>query len=242
MIVANDSSPASARELMEAIQRELGDSLHSLWWNGNPERTNVILGPHWEHQVGPATLCEQIGGVRVHYPPGAFGQSHLGLADRLAARVAAWIPESARVCEFHAGCGALSLGWLGRIGHLDANELAPAGLAGLHVGLAERPAPERNRVQIVPGRAAHHTELVDGADVVVVDPPRSGLEPELLARLTDDPPRRLITVACGLDAFERETQALLAARRLELAELRVFDLFPYTEHVETLARFERRSS
>jgi 23S rRNA (uracil1939-C5)-methyltransferase len=72
-----------------------------------------------------------------------------------------------------------------------------------------------------------------------VDPPRSGLEPELLARLASDPPSRLIAVACSLDAFERECAALLDGGRLALAELHAFDLFPFTRHVETLARFER---
>jgi tRNA/tmRNA/rRNA uracil-C5-methylase (TrmA/RlmC/RlmD family) len=238
-LVANDAAPDAALPLARAVERRLGDALHSLWWNGNPARTNVILGPHWQRLSGPETVREVIGGVGVHYPPGAFGQSHLGLADRLAARVAGWIPDGARVCELHAGCGALSLGWLARVARLDWNERSGPGLDGLARGLAERPAAERARARIHPGPAAEHGALAAEADVAVVDPPRSGLEPELLARLASDPPSRLIAVACSLDAFERECAALIDGGRLALAELHAFDLFPFTRHVETLARFER---
>jgi len=241
VLVTNDTSPDAASRLARTVERELGDALHSLWWNGNPDRTNVILGPHWQRLAGPDTVREVIGGVGVHYPPGAFGQSHLALADRLAALIASWVPDGARVCEFHAGCGALGLGLLARVTRLDCNEWAAPGLAGLARGIAERPPTERAKVRVFAGRAGGHAALADEADVVVVDPPRRGLEPALLARLASDPPARLIAVACGLDAFERECAALLAGGRLALAELQAFDLFPFTEHVETVARFERRA-
>ena len=47
VVVANDAESASSEPLLEALLREAGDSLHSLWWNGNPERSNVILGSTW---------------------------------------------------------------------------------------------------------------------------------------------------------------------------------------------------
>jgi len=240
VLVTNDTTPDAARPLAEGVARELGDALHSLWWNGNPDRTNVILGPNWQHLSGPRSVREEIGGVGVHYPPGAFGQHHLELADRLTARVSGFIPDGARVCELHAGCGALGLGSLGRVERLDFNELSESGLEGLALGLEERPANERARARVFPGRAAEQGALLDEADVVVVDPPRRGLESELLAHLIENPPQRLVAVSCGLDAFEREAHALLDGGRMELTELHAFDLFPFTEHVETVALFERR--
>ena len=80
---------------------------------------------------------------------------------------------------------------------------------------------------------------VSSADCVVVDPPRRGVDSELLAALCARPPARLVYVSCGLDAFLREADALAAAG-LVPAELVGVELFPYTEHVETVALFERR--
>jgi tRNA/tmRNA/rRNA uracil-C5-methylase (TrmA/RlmC/RlmD family) len=240
VLVANGEDARDVGALAAHLERGLGDTLHSLWWNGNPSRTNAILGPHWRRLVGPEAVCETIGGARVHFPPGAFGQTNLPLADRLVAQVAAWIPDGADVLELHAGCGPIGLGLLARATRVVFNEVAPAALAGLAMGIAERPGPERARAEVVPGPAAELASRARGADVVIVDPPRKGLEPVLLAALAAEPPRRLIAVSCNLEAFIRETEALLAGGRTALRALVPFALFPHTAHVETLALFERR--
>jgi tRNA/tmRNA/rRNA uracil-C5-methylase (TrmA/RlmC/RlmD family) len=240
VLVANGAEPTAVTGVARRLEATLGDGLHSLWWNGNPARTNTILGPHWHHFAGAAAVRETIGGAEVFFPPGAFGQTNLALAERLVAQVAGWVPDGAHVTEFHAGCGAIGLGLLARAGHVTFNEIAPAALAGLALGLAARPPAERARAAVLPGPAAAHVDAVHGADVVLVDPPRKGLEAALLARLVDHPPARLIVVSCDLDAFRREAHALLAGGKVALAGLVPYALFPHTDHVETVALFERR--
>jgi tRNA/tmRNA/rRNA uracil-C5-methylase (TrmA/RlmC/RlmD family) len=239
VLVANDADPASLAPLDGALRAELGPALHSLWWNGNPDRTNVILGPLWHHVCGPDVVEERLGGARVFFPPGAFGQANLPLADRLAAEVAAAVPAGASLVELHAGVGAFGLAALPRAARAVLNERAPAALAGLERGLSVLPPALRARVALAPGPASAHAGLVAGADAVVVDPPRKGLEPELLAGLCARPPARLVALACGLPAFLREARALAAAG-LRLRDLSAWALFPMTEHVETLAIFEPR--
>jgi 23S rRNA (uracil1939-C5)-methyltransferase len=75
--------------------------------------------------------------------------------------------------------------------------------------------------------------------VVIADPPRKGLDPELTAYLGENPPERFLYVSCGLPAFLADTARLLAHGKLRLAALAAFNLLPFTEHVETVARFER---
>jgi tRNA/tmRNA/rRNA uracil-C5-methylase (TrmA/RlmC/RlmD family) len=238
VLVANDADPASLAPLCDALRAELGSALHSLWWNGNPERTNVILGPLWRHVCGPDMVEERLGGARVFFPPGAFGQANLPLADRLAGEVAAAVPDGVSLVEFHAGCGAFGLAALPRAARAVLNERAPAALAGLARGLSVLPGGLRGRAALVPGEAGAHAALVAGADAVIVDPPRKGLEPALLAALCATPPARLVAVSCALPAFLREARALAAAG-LRLRALSAWALFPMTAHVETCAVFER---
>ena len=54
------------------------------------------------------------------------------------------------------------------------------------------------------------------------------------------PPRRFIYMSCGLDSFLRDTQQLTAAG-LKLSAVHAYDLFPFTDHVEILAKFERKA-
>jgi 23S rRNA (uracil1939-C5)-methyltransferase len=82
-------------------------------------------------------------------------------------------------------------------------------------------------------------EAAAGADVVIVDPPRKGLDPELALGLAERSPERLFYVSCALDSLQEDIARLTSGRTLRLVGLAVFDMFPYTAHVETVARFER---
>src|SRR5258706_16463986 len=75
------------------------------------------------------------------------------------------------------------------------------------------------------------------SDFVIADPPRKGLDLELRRALIGAPPARFCYVSCDIDSFERAAAELLAAFRLVSDE--AYDLFPHTEHLETLATFER---
>ncbi|MGH0028842.1 MAG: hypothetical protein ACQGVC_03560 [Myxococcota bacterium] len=237
VVVTRGDDLAPARPLLDAFAREMEGALHSLWWNGNPEVTNVILGRHWERRSGPEAVRETLGGASVFFPPGAFGQSHLALADAIVAAVHGEIAAGARVVELHAGCGAIGLGLALREHAVACNEVSADALHGLALGVAALPDEARARLRPLPGPAADHLAALDDADVVVVDPPRKGLDPELLARLAERPPPRLVYVSCGLDSFLREA-AVLRSSGAALRSLRPFALFPFTDHVETLAVFE----
>lgn len=239
VLVANDETPDALAPLARAIEHALGARLHGLWWNGNPARTNTILGPSWHRWAGQEAVREELGGAEVFFPPGAFGQSNLPLFEEIVAQVSRWVPDGARVLEFHAGCGAVGLGLLPRVARATFNEVAPAALDGLAMGLAGRADVERARAIVLPGEAADHAAAVRDADVVIVDPPRRGLDDALLAALVAVPPARLIAISCSLEAFVRDTRTLLASGRMRLAAAVPYALFPHTAHVETLASFVR---
>ena len=74
------------------------------------------------------------------------------------------------------------------------------------------------------------------ADLVVLDPPRSGAGRAVIERIAASRPRAVAYVACDEAALGRDT-ALLAAQGYALSELRAFDLFPMTSHVECVATF-----
>jgi tRNA/tmRNA/rRNA uracil-C5-methylase (TrmA/RlmC/RlmD family) len=240
VLVANDDSHAALDATAAAVRAGSGARLHSLWWNGNTTTTNAILGPRWHRWTGPQTTCETIAGARVFYPPGAFGQANLPLADRLVALVHGWVPEGARVLELHAGVGAIGLGLAARGHHVVFNEFSRWSLAGLNLGIDALGPGARRRTAVLRGPAANHLPTIDAADVVICDPPRRGLEAPLLARLADAPPPALVLVSCNLEAFLVEARVLLEGGKTRLAALVPFALFPFTHHVETVALFARR--
>jgi 23S rRNA (uracil1939-C5)-methyltransferase len=238
VLVCNATDASSAAALLDRLKQRLGSRMHSLWWNGNPERTNVILGPHLEHVFGPESVVEVLGGVRVHFPPAAFGQNNLDLFEEMLAQIHGLIPAGRDLVELYAGSGAIGLGLVGRSRSVVFNEIGAASLSGLARGLAELAPAERGRVRVIPGSAEAAAAEIQRDRIVIVDPPRKGLEPELLAVLCNVAPERLVYVSCGLTSFLRDAE-LLSSHGLTLESATAYDLFPYTPHIETLASFRR---
>jgi len=237
VIVSNSDRADPIRELGERLCEVSGSRLASLWWNGNQSAHNSILGPHWEHLAGESMLQESIAGTPVFFPPGAFAQSNLDLAERLVARVRERVPAGAHVIEFYAGSGAIGLGLLERCASIALNELEPHALDGLRAGLASQPDALRAKARVCAGRAGEHVGALAEAEIVIADPPRRGLDPELLTALCTRPKGTLLYASCGLRAFGRDCAELRNAG-WRLVALEAWDLFPHTEHVETFASFE----
>jgi 23S rRNA (uracil1939-C5)-methyltransferase len=239
VVVGNSETAEPFAQCFDLVRERLGSDLHSLWFNSNQAPTNTILGPGFQHICGPESVVEHFGGAAIHYPPGAFGQNNLEIAERIVEHVREQIPEGSRVAEFYAGVGALGLSVLERLSELRLNEVSPHSLHGLEMGLAQLSSAQRARISVVPGTAGAAREAAAGANVVIADPPRKGLDPELAAWLSERAPERFIYVSCGLESFLNDVAQLTARGSLRLAALTAFNLMPFTEHVETVARFER---
>jgi 23S rRNA (uracil1939-C5)-methyltransferase len=239
VMVANSTTAAPLAECFDLIRERLGAELHSLWFNANGERSNTILGPDFQHWCGAASVVERFGGAGVHYPPGAFGQNNLDIAQNIIEHVRAQIPNGARVTEFYAGVGAIGLSIVDRVDEIIMNEVSPHSLRGLEAGIAQLDPADRAKITVVPGPAAASCSAASGRQVVIADPPRKGLDPELTQYLSEYPPERLLYISCGLDSFLNDTARLTSGGKLKLVSLTAFNLIPFTEHVETLARFER---
>lgn len=239
VIVANSATLQPLASCFDLIRERLGSELHSLWFNAHCERSNTILGPDFQHWCGPVSVVERFGGAAVHYPPGAFGQNNLEIAQDIIEHVRAQIPDGARVAEFYAGVGAIGLSVLARAGEVRMNEVSPHSLQGLELGLAGLDSEDRAKISLFPGAAGAARPAALGAQVVIADPPRRGLDPELTEYLSERPPERFLYVSCALDSLLRDAAQLTSRGTLRLGALTAFNLLPFTEHVETLARFER---
>jgi tRNA/tmRNA/rRNA uracil-C5-methylase (TrmA/RlmC/RlmD family) len=239
VLVVNATSVEPLTQCLDLICDRLGSRLHSLWLNFNTQQNNVILAPGFYHHCGPQSVVEEFGGADVHYPPGAFGQSNLEVAGQIVGHIRERIAQDTQVTEFYAGVGAIGLSVLAKVSALRLNETSAQSLLGLQLGVSDLAAPLRERVQVVPGPAQDALHAVLGSQVVIVDPPRRGVDAALTQFLAAQPPEHLIYVSCGLGSFLDDTRALLSGGQLRLSELTAFNLMPFTEHVETVASFRR---
>src|SRR5258708_37336891 len=112
-------------------------------------------------------------------------------------------------------------------------------LYGLELGLEKLNAAERAKISVIPGEAGTTRSAASDIPIVIVDPPRKGLDPQLSAHLSHYPPDRLIYVSCEIESLRRDAAQLTAHGKLRLGGLTAFNLMPFTGHVEAVARFAR---
>ncbi|WP_088320484.1 class I SAM-dependent RNA methyltransferase [Kineosporia sp. R_H_3] len=172
---------------------------------------------------------------------GGFWQVHPGAAQTLLDAVldAAAPQPGERAVDLYCGVGLFSAGLAERVG-----------VTGTVIGVesddravrdARRSLHDLPNVRLVVGRvekvvtgAATQADVLDRADVVVLDPPRTGAGRAVVTAVLAARPRVVVYVACDPAALARDL-ATAAEQGYRLDALRAFQLFPMTHHVECVA-------
>ncbi len=151
-----------------------------------------------------------------------------GYVEELAAESAPGV-----IADVYAGVGTFTLP-LARVAPTMAIEGSSYALGDLRRNLDAAGL----EADILPGDAEHTLEDVEGVDLIVVDPPRSGLGTTAGQALVRACPERIIYVSCDPATLARDAAAL-AKDGYTMDSATPFDLFPQTYHVETVASFSR---
>jgi 23S rRNA (uracil1939-C5)-methyltransferase len=197
------------------------DRLAAIWHRPRPDRTPRLLG-------GEGRVPELWGDAALGLSGALFLQVNRRAAARLEAHVLALAGEvdGARIVDAYCGVG------------VHARSLAAAGAQVTGIELDRHAVAEARRgapagARFVEGAVAALLPAALPCDLVVLNPPRSGVEAGVTAALRDAPPGRIIYVSCDPATLARDISRL--APTFDLRSLRSFDLFPQTSHVETVA-------
>ncbi len=188
---------------------------------------------------GSATLDEQVHDARFRVAGTGFWQVHPAAATTLVDAVleAARVRPGESVADLYAGVGlftrflATAVGPDGTVVSVEADRTASS--------LARDDLADLPQVDVIGDTTerALRSGRVQAADVVVLDPPRTGAKRAIPA-IAALGPRRIVYVACDPAALARDV-ASLRTRGYELTGLRAFALFPMTHHVECVATLDR---
>ena len=186
---------------------------------------------------GPPLLHERAAGRDWQVTGSGFWQVHPGAADALVGAVVEGLAPrpGERVLDLYAGVGLFSAALAERVGpagHVLAVEGDETAVEDAAANLADLP-----QVSVLVGRVDRALGDVPAADLVVLDPPRTGAKRDVVAAIAATSPRAIAYVACDPAALARDV-AFFAEHGYELSSLRAFDLFPMTHHVECVALLE----
>ena len=233
-------SPASLDLLRAALPDLLAavPSARVVTVNVLPEHKAVLEGVREVTLTAQTHLPVQVGDVTLLLGPRSFLQTNTRVAAALYRQARDWVDELAppTVWDLYCGVGGFAL-------HLAADgrrvvgvETSPDAVAAARAAAASVQFP-RGTVEFVAGDATSIMPPGPAPDLVVVNPPRRGIGPDLAAWLEASSATHVVYSSCHLASLARDIEAMPSLRP---ATARVFDMFPQTTHLETAVLLERR--
>ena len=202
----------------------------------NTKKGNAVLGDEFITPYGPGYIEDTLCGLTFRLSPRSFYQVNHHQAQRLydAAITQAGITKDDTVLDLYCGVGTITLAMAKAAGKVIGIEVIPQAVEDA------KDNAKRNGIENAEffcgdaGQAALELEKQGvTADVVVVDPPRKGLNADTIEALARFAPRRIVYVSCDPATLARDV-ALLKERGYRLQNAMAADLFPRCAHVESI--------
>ena len=232
-IAANGASLPHVRELTDALI-PLGTV--SLWLNENRADTNVILSDTWHLLYGKETLTDTLFDLSFELSPASFFQVNPVQTEKLyqTALDFAELTPSDLLCDVYCGAGTITLTMAQHCREAVGIEVVPKAVENA------RQNALRNNIVNASFRAGKAEVLLpqmvaDGLrpDVIVVDPPRKGLDPAVIRAMAQAGPNRLVYVSCNPATLARDA-GLLKEEGYLVRKVQPVDMFCWTSGVETV--------
>jgi tRNA (uracil-5-)-methyltransferase len=235
---------AVTRDMRSTIIAKLDNLATSILLGKNPEITDLSYAKSIDVLKGEPTLEEVVNETRYRIHLNSFFQTNSTMSAKLQDIVADFIsPPSLRpyaltplrpVLDLYCGLGFFGINLAKRDPSLrvsgfeiDAQAIELAKENAKTNGVAERST-------FMSGPAEDLSWKDVDADVVILDPPRSGLHPRVLKTLLEKKPKTIIYVSCNFHRLVDELTQLKTLYRVEA--IKSVDMFPHTPHVEVLTK------
>lgn len=212
--------------------------------NQNTKRGNRVLGFDNEILYGEGKISDMIEHLKFEISPLSFFQINNEQTKKLYGKALEYADLKGEeiVYDIYSGIGTISLFLAQKAKHVYGVESIESAVKD-----AEQNAI-RNGVEnttFITAKAEEEVpKMLDRGivgDVVVVDPPRKGCEVEVLDTILKMAPKRIVYVSCKASTLARDLKYLCENGPYELDAVQPVDMFPWTSHVETVVKLQRKS-
>ena len=237
--------PLPCEEELIALLRAAEPGLVGVVLSANSARTNVILGKEFRTLWGRDWLEEELCGHIFRLSVPSFFQVNRDQTEVLYRRALefAGLTGGETVVELYCGIGTIGLTLVERAKQVIGVEVVPQAVEDAK-GNARRNGLE-HKTRFECGDAAELAVKLKAEgvrpDVVVVDPPRKGLAPEVVDTVANMAPDRVAYISCDPATLARDVKRF-GALGYAPARAEAVDLFPRTAHVETIMLLQRETS
>lgn len=241
-IVTQAGDASELKILAEKLVKEF-PMVKSMVRNINTKKAQIAIGEKEEVLAGRSFIVERIGAFQFQISANSFFQSNSSQAEKLyslATRFAQPGPQDT-VLDLYSGTGTISFFLAQKAGRILGIESNPQTVED-----AQKNA-RLNRIEnchFICSEAKDYLALAllrkEEFNAVLVDPPRSGLHPQVIENLIRLSPPKIIYVSCNPATLARDMK-MLCESAYSLEKIQPLDMFPHTYHIETVSQLLRKT-
>lgn len=242
LVTATEEFPSASKFINALLERH--PDITTIVQNINNKRTSLVLGEKSKVLYGEGYILEKLCGCTFRISPKAFYQINPTQTEVLYGKAIEFAEITPEKTVIDAYCG---IGTIGLIAAKNAKrvigvEINPDAIADAKVNARLNGA---NNVEFYNADAGKFmVELADSgekADVVIMDPARAGASLEFLRALVTLSPERIVYISCNPETQARDL-SFLTRKGYKVRRIQPVDMFPHTEHIETVALLVRTVS
>jgi len=237
--MVNIITAAENRETVQPLADQLMkkySQIVSVVNNITSRKAGVAVGEYEIRLAGRSSIRDRVGDLEFEISANSFFQTNTSGAGRLYETVKKYAALSGKetVVDLYSGTGTIAI------------YLADSARDVIGIEIAETALNDAvnncriNRVsncRFIPGDVKNCLSQVSAKpDVVVIDPPRSGMHKDVVKQVLDMAPLRIVYVSCNPATMARDINMIKEAYRV--IEVQPVDMFPHTYHVEAVAKLE----
>jgi 23S rRNA (uracil1939-C5)-methyltransferase len=242
-LVTSRYDEAIMRAYAELLQKEVPE-VTTLLNNVNSKRAQIAVGEK-EHVIfGPGIISDTIGNATYQISANSFFQTNTVQAEKLyeAAINFADLKPSDNLWDLYCGAGTITLFAAPKVKSVLGIELAESSIADAHANA------ERNKISNVAfissdlRKALLSPDLLSKygkPDVLIVDPPRSGMHGDVVNEILELAPERISYISCNPATQARDIEIM--SEKYTVEALQPVDMFPQTWHIECVAKLRRKN-
>jgi 23S rRNA (uracil1939-C5)-methyltransferase len=207
--------------------------------NITSRRANVAVGETEKIYYGSGAITEKIGSILFHLSANSFLQTNTRQAELLYAIVGeyAGLKPTDVVYDLYCGTGAIALYVAGNVEQVIGIELVESSIANARLNA------EHNGINNCDFIAGDLKDLLTKdvewkkkyalPDVLIIDPPRSGMHPKAVQHVAEMKTPRVVYVSCNPATLARDLR-VLADSGYAIEKVQPVDMFPHTYHIESV--------
>ena len=238
-IVTSEDRPDAVQPLADILRRNIGN-IKSIVNNITQSKAAVAIGESERIVAGEKYIKDKIGIFDFQISSNSFFQTNSLGAQRLYQTVLnyAEVKGNERVLDLYSGTGTIPIFLADKVSAVTGIEISESALQDARENCINNGI---NNCDFICGDMKEKlSSISQKPDTLIIDPPRAGMHKDVLAKVLDLSPEKIVYVSCNPATMARDIAQMIPG--YEVLEIQPVDMFPHTYHIEAVAQLRRRKN